>query len=285
MHRYRRGQHQHHVRDGHSGPQLAGRTRAGHQGREQLQQQPRVRVGHQDRDLALGRRPDADAETGDGPDGPSGRLAGHLARHRTAERTGCRTVRRPGQAGRRRLVPRGAERAARPDRVRRTLLGHPPQLLGVPERLRRQQPPGPGGHRARQIAGQRLPGARAAVQRVAGLGGQPGDLLGSDPLDQHLLAREAPVHRAHADPGPPRHLLHRRAVAELAEHLTSRAQHALEVPPRVDPQPGARARPAALCRLAAPVRDGRVRRPRWTGGLGRAALLRHHALAGVCRTR
>jgi len=144
---------------------------------------------------------------------------------------------------------------------------NPLHPLRLAERLRRQQSARAGGDGPGEVVGQRVPGLGRPVrglrgfrglvglegpQRLQRLRGQPGHLLRGDPADQHLLAGETAVDRAHADPGPPGHLLHRRTVAEFPEDLAGGTEHTLQIAPGIDPQAAARPGTQARTRIRIP---------------------------------
>lgn len=154
------------------------------------------------------------------------------------------------------------------------LLRHPcPVRLGSvlrdadPEHLRRQQPSGTRGHRRPQEARERRPRFVLLAERGASLVGQPGSLFLGYPAHQDVLAREAPVHRADADPRAACDVFHRRAVSQLAEDLARRAQYVLQIALCVHAQ---RRRARSVSRTAAVAARRRAdRTTRCDGGRGR----------------
>lgn len=156
------------------------------------------------------------------------------------------------QVGRNDGVPLLRNARLVPDRARRV-----GRLVGDADaqHVRRQQPPRTGGDGRAQEARQRRPRLVLLAEGGPRLVGQPGGLLLGYAPHQYVLAREAPVHRADTDPGPPRHVLHRRAVPQLAEDLARRAQDVLQIALGIHPE---RRRTRAVARAAtATARGGR----------------------------
>lgn len=102
--------------------------------------------------------------------------------------------------------------------------------LVIMKRHGRNEAPSARGDRSPHEARECRPWLVLLAEHDTCMIGQPGHFLLGDPSHQHVLAGEAPVHRAHADAGAARHVLHGRPVPQLAEDLPGRAQHMLQIP-------------------------------------------------------
>jgi hypothetical protein len=94
--------------------------------------------------------------------------------------------------------------------------------------VRGEQRPKPAQELLETVAARARESPRGRVKRLAQR--QPHQLV-----DQRVLVGEAPVHGAHADPGPGGDLLHARVGARLAEHVARRLEDPVVVADRVPP--------------------------------------------------